>query len=218
MWQAEPGQEGGSIKTLVYGDQKDTSDSEGILHNLQPWDGTVEFGSPIGPWDGSVPGAIEVKNCRHPSVVTPPCYDTLPLTVTQVAPAAGDPIRFLDVAAGEETARALRLRARLHIGDLQRVAERPSSFSLLASSVSSPAPNAFETHDVLVWVIFTPGGLGSTPSGTLDVDVVETGDSFSVPIDANVIASPRLPLRSSSTGLEAWIFLPGSPPRHAWRF
>ena len=45
---------------------------------------------------------------------------------------------------------------------------------------------------MLVWVIFTPGGLGSTPSGTLDVDVVETGDSFSVPIDANVIAKPTV--------------------------
>jgi len=193
MWQAEPGVEWRLDPDLVYGDQKDTVDSEGILHNLQPWDGTVEFGSPIAPWDGSVPSAIEVKNCRHLSVVTPPCYDTLPLTVTQVAPTPGDPIRFLDVPAGEETARALRLRVRgcTHVTCNASLSGHPA-FSLLASSVTSPEPDAFEAHDVLIWVIFTPGGLGSTPSGTLTVDVAETGDSFSIPIEANVIAKPTV--------------------------
>lgn len=193
MWQAEPGQEWRLDPDLVYGDQKDTNDPKGILHNLQPWDGTVEYGAPIPPWDGSVPSAIEVKNCRHPSVVTPPCYDTLPLTLTQVAPEPGDPIRFLDVAAGEETARALRLRVRgcSPVTCNASLSGHPA-FSLLAPSVVSPEPNAFETHDVLVWVIFTPGGLGATPSGTLQVDIVETGDSFSVPIEANVIAKPTV--------------------------
>jgi len=193
MWQAEPGQEWRLDPDLVYGDQKDTNDPKGILHNLQPWDGTVQYGSPIAPWDGSVPTAIEVKNSRHPSVVTPPCYDTLPLTVTQVAPEPGDPIRFLDVPAGEETARALRLRVRgcTPVTCNASLSGHPA-FSLLASSVISPEPSAFEAHDVLVWVIFTPGGLGATPSGTLHVDVVETGDSYSIPIEANVIPKPTV--------------------------
>jgi hypothetical protein len=193
MWQTEPGREWRLDPDQVYGDQKDTSDPEGILHDLQPWDGTVEFGSPIAPWDGSTPGAIEVKNCRHPSVVTPPCYDTLPVTVAQVAPVPGDPIRFLDVYAGEETARALRLRvlACREVVCNASVSGDPA-VSLLASSVATPQPTAYAPYDLLVWVLFAPGAAGSTAAGTLQVDVPETGDSFSVPIEANVIAKPTV--------------------------
>jgi hypothetical protein len=193
MWQAEPGEEWRLDPDQVYGDQKDTADSEGILHNLQPWDGTVEFGAPIPPWDGSAPTEIEVKNCRHPSVVTPPCYDTLPVTITQVAPDPGDPIRFLDVYTGEETARALRLRVRgcQEITCNASVSGDPA-FSVLAPSVALPEPSAFETNDVLVWVLFEPGAVGSSPSGTLQVDIPETGDSFTVPIVSSVIAKPTV--------------------------
>jgi hypothetical protein len=193
MWQTEPGQEWRLDPDQVYGDQKDTSDPKGILHNLQPWDGTVEFGSPIAPWDGSSPSAIDVKNCRHPSVVTPPCYDTLPVTVTQVAPDPGDPIRFLDVFAGEQTARALRLRvhACTQVTCNASLSGDPA-FTLLAPSVTTPEPSAFQTYDALVWVLFTPGAVGSTPSATLQVDVPATGDSFTVPIEANVIPRPTV--------------------------
>lgn len=193
MWQAEPGEEWRLDPDQVYGDQKDTADSKGILHNLQPWDGTVEFGAPIPPWDGSAPGEIEIKNSRHPSVVTPPCYDTLPVTVTQVAPDPGDPIRFLDVYTGEETARALRLRVRgcRPLTCNASVTGNPA-FSLLASPVTMPEPSAFETNDVLVWVLFDPGAVGSSPSATLQVDVPETGDSFTVPIVSSVIAKPTV--------------------------
>ncbi|MGH3449545.1 MAG: tyrosinase family protein, partial [Haloechinothrix sp.] len=85
MWQAQPGQEWRLDPDQVYGDQSNTNDPDGILYNLQPWDGMVEFGAPIEPWVGASP-EVEVKNSRHPSVVRPPCYDTLPLTVEQVAP------------------------------------------------------------------------------------------------------------------------------------
>ena len=62
----------------------------------------MEFGAAIAPWIAPS-SEIEVKNCRHPSVVRPPCYDTLPLTVSQAAPLVGDPIRFFDVYEGLET-------------------------------------------------------------------------------------------------------------------
>lgn len=193
MWQAEPGQEWRLNSDQVYGDQKDTTDLEGILHNLQPWDGTAEFGPPVPPWDGSVPGAIEVKHCRHPSVVTPPCYDTLPVTVTQAKPDPGDPIRFFDVYAGEEHARALRLRIRACKQVVCNASvSGNSAFTLLASSVSTPEPSAFEAYDLLVWVLIAAGAPNSTASGTLQVDVPETGDSFTVPIEANVIAKPTV--------------------------
>jgi hypothetical protein len=192
MWQTEPGQDWRLDPDLVYGNQSNTSDSLGVLHNLQPWDGTVQFGAPIEPWTAGSP-AIEVKNCRHPSVVTPPCYDTLPLTVARVAPAPGDPIRFLDVIEGEETSRALRLRVRgCRPVTCNAALSGDPAFTLLASSVPSPEPDTFEIHDVLVWVILMAGAAGSTASGTLQVDVPETGDTFTVPIEANVIAKPTV--------------------------
>jgi hypothetical protein len=197
MWQTTPGQEWRLDPNLVYGDQSATSNDEGILHNLQPWDGTVQFGAPIPPWTAGS-SEIEVKNCRHPSVVAPPCYDTLPVTVTQVAPVPPEPIRFLDVATGEQTARAFRLRVRgcqpvtCHVA----VGGDPA-FTVFASTVTSPGPDAYETHDVLVWVLYVAGPAGSTASGTLDVTVDPLGDAFpgatfTVPIEANAIAKPTV--------------------------
>jgi hypothetical protein len=192
MWQTENGQDWRLDPDLVYGDQSNTSDSRGILHSLQPWDGTVQFGSPIPPWTGTS-SEIEVKNCRHPSVVMPPCYDTLPLTVEQVAPVPGQPIRFLNVFAGLPTARALRLRVR----GCQRVTCNASlagdpAFSLSSAVVQSPDADGFVIKDVLVWVIFTPGAVGSSAAGTLQVAVPETGDTFAIPIEATVIARPTV--------------------------
>lgn len=136
-------------------------------------DGTVLFGAPIAPWTGGSP-EIEVKNCRHPSIVKPPCYDTLPTTVTQAAPTVGQPIRFLDVPAGQQTARALRLQVR-SCAQVTANASVTGGFALLSASVPSPPPDGYETNDVLVWVLFNAGNAGDTASGTLTVDIAETG-------------------------------------------
>ncbi|AQZ63063.1 putative tyrosinase [[Actinomadura] parvosata subsp. kistnae] len=192
MWQTQPGREWRLDQAQVYGSETNSSGPRGILHNLQPWDGTVEFGSPIPPWtSGSTD--IEIKNCRHPSVVTPPCYDSLPVSVTQIAPTAGLPLRFLDVAEGEQTARALRLRIRgCRQVTCQAAVKGDPAFTVLQSSVVTPDPQAYESHDVFVWVLFQPGLAGSSASGTLEVNVTETGDAFSIPIEANVIAKPTV--------------------------
>ncbi|MGW6503378.1 hypothetical protein [Nonomuraea angiospora] len=41
-------------------------------------------------------------------------------------------------------------------------------------------------------MLFNPGTVGSSASGTLEVSVTETGGTFSVPIEANVIAKPTV--------------------------
>lgn len=121
----------------------------------------------------------------------PPCYDMLLLTAEQVAPAPGQPIRFLDVPAGQATARAFRLRVR-GCRSVTAQATVSAGFSLLSASVTSPEPEGFETRDALVWVLFTAGNAGDTASGTLTVTVPDTGDTFSVPIEANVVAKPTV--------------------------
>lgn len=190
MWQTQPGREWRLDPDQVYGDQSDTTGPESILATLQPWDGTVVFGAPIEPWVGASP-LIESKNCRHPSVVRPPCYDTLPLTVEQVQPVPPDPIRFLDVVENLPTARALRLRVR-GCASVTANASVTGPFTVLSSSVTSPEPDGFEEQDLLVWVLLTPGAAGSSASGTLSVTVPETGDVFAVPITATVVANPTV--------------------------
>jgi Common central domain of tyrosinase/von Willebrand factor type A domain len=193
MWQTQPGEEWRLDPDQVYGDQKDTSDSRGILRNLQPWDGTVEFGAPIPPWTGGS-SDIVVKNSRHTSVVQPPCYDTLPLAATQEAPVPGDPIRFIDVPTGEGTARALRIRVRgCHGVTANASLAGDPAFSLLASTgtVISPEPDGFEVKDLLVWVLFAAGAVGSTPSATLTVDIPGVLNVV-VPIESTVIDKPTV--------------------------
>jgi hypothetical protein len=192
MWQTKPGFDWRLDPAQVYGDESATTGPKGILNELQPWNGTVEFGAPIEPWTGAS-SEITHKTCRHSSVVAPPCYDTLPLTVTQAAPVPGDPIRFLDVVANEETARAFRLRVRgcRQVTCNAALAGDPA-YTLLQASVPSPEPTAFETHDVLVWVVLDAGAAGTSPAATLTVTVPETGDVFTVAVEANVIEKPTV--------------------------
>jgi hypothetical protein len=188
MWQTQTGQEWRLDPSQVYGDQSNTSNEGDILAPLQPWDGTVSSGAPIPPWTGGS-SDIVVKNCRDASVVRPPCYDTLPLTVTQVAPTPPSAIEFVNVVEFLPTARALRLR----VHGCQQVTANASvtaPFTLLSATVTSPEPDGFEANDLLVWVLYSPGAAGSTDSGTLTVTVPETGDTFVVTINATVIANP----------------------------
>jgi hypothetical protein len=192
QWQTAPGEDWRLDPDQVYGDQSETADDEGVLHSLQPWDGTVTFGAAIEPWVAPS-SEIEVKNCRHASVVRPPCYDTLPLTVTQAVPSVGDPIRFLDVYEGLETARALRLTIRgCRPVICNASVAGDARFSVLDTAVHAQDLGYFATQDVLIWVMFDPGAAGSTASGTLTVNVPATGDAFVVSIDANVIPKPTV--------------------------
>lgn len=190
MWQAQAGQSWRLDPDQVYGDQSNTADSNGILQTLQPWDGTVQFGAPMEPWVGAS-ALIEAKNSRHPSVVRPPCYDTLPLTVEQVAPVPPAAISFVDVVEHLPTARALRLRV-TGCQSVTATASVTAPFTLLDTAVTSPEPAGFEERDVLVWVLYSPGDAGSSDTGTLTVEVAETGQTFEVPVTATVVPNPTV--------------------------
>ncbi|MGF7210311.1 hypothetical protein GGE65_004918 [Skermanella aerolata] len=192
QWQTQPGFEWRLDPNQVYGDESSTTGTDGILDSLAPWDGTADTGAPIHPWTaGST--EISLKNSRDPSIVRPPCYDTLPLTVSQVAPAAPNPIRFIDAVENEQTVRALRLR----VLGCRRVTCNATLagdgvYSLRQASVLSPDPQAFEVHDALVWVLLDAGAAGTTPAATLTVTVPETGNVFTVQIEASVVAKPTV--------------------------
>jgi len=59
---------------------------DGILTKMKPWDGTFTFGgSAIYPWTNSG-GHIVIKDSRDSSVVSPPFYDDVPLSIPVLQP------------------------------------------------------------------------------------------------------------------------------------
>lgn len=187
QWQTEPGEEWRLDVNQVYGVDTALTGDDAITGNtLAPWDGSAGA-FPFTP----AGGLVQVKSYLDPSLVVPRCYDTLPIAVEQVAPAPGDPVRFLDVVENLPTARAVRLRVR-GCATATASASVTAPFTVLSASVTSPEPDGFEERDLLVWVLYNPGAAGSADTGTLTVTVAPTGDVFTVPVTATVIPNPSV--------------------------
>jgi hypothetical protein len=87
LWQLVPGKAWRLDPSLVYGDESGTDTpappgiyDPGILTPIDPWAGNPRNDprvSPLRPW-ASPENQQVVKDYRHPSVVTPPSYDTNP--------------------------------------------------------------------------------------------------------------------------------------------
>ncbi len=189
MWQCQPGQEWRLDVSQVYGVESTTTGPDGLSTNtLAPWDGTsgVHPFTPAG-------GLILVKPYLDPSLVPPPCYDTLPINVQKVAPSGSDPIRFIDVPTGKTTARALRLDVRscdrVHVN---AVLTGDPAFSLQSASVQSPEADGYAPAATFVWVKYHAGAAGSSANGHLTATVVETGQVFDVDIVANSVVKPAV--------------------------
>ncbi|HEU4993649.1 MAG TPA: tyrosinase family protein [Gemmatimonadaceae bacterium] len=83
MWQSRSGHTERLDPDQVYGD--DGLDPQSPINApLQPWAGESDWtstgGWPVRPWF-SPENLQVVKTCKHPSVVTPPCYDTIRGTI-----------------------------------------------------------------------------------------------------------------------------------------
>lgn len=154
-------------------------DQFGIEHFTRPWYAPENEGSP--------------HNYKHPSVVTPPCYDTLPVGVRKIKPEGNDPLRFIDVPSGKTTARALRLEIR-SCGDVHiaAVLSGDAAFSLHADAVDSPAAGGYAPRTVFVWVKYTAGAPLTSANGHLTATVAGTGIVFEVDITANSIEKPKV--------------------------
>ena len=189
MWQCQPGEEWRLDVTQVYGVEAATTGLDGLSTNtLAPWDGSsgVHPFTPAG-------GLIQVKPYLDPSLVVPPCYDTLPNNVRRIAPPGANPLRFIDVPTGKTTARALRLEVRscdrIHIN---AVLTGDPTFTLQAATVQSLEPDGYNSQAVFVWVKYHAGAVGTSATGHLTATVVETGQVFDVDIVANSVAKPAV--------------------------
>ena len=189
MWQCQPGEEWRLDVTQVYGTEAATTGFDGLSTNtLAPWDGS-SGAFPFTP----AGGLIQVKPYLDPSLVVPPCYDTLPISVRKVAPTGTTPLRFIDVPAGKITARALRLEIRsCDPVQINAVLTGNPAFSLHAATVTSPIPNGYDPVTVFVWVLYHAGAAGTNANGHLTATVAGTGFVFDVDIIANSVTKPAV--------------------------
>jgi hypothetical protein len=197
MWQTQPGHTDRLDPNQVYGALG--SDPE-INEPLQPWAGTGPW--PTRPW--YTPENLQfTKTCKHPTVVRPPCYDTLPIsppTITLETPS----INFNAVPVGETAARAIVFSAlscddvHLSITAGPTVLTGPAGTAFgtfpapLGTSVMIPHISSVTPPKGRLWISYRGTAAGDSATGTVTVHCAETGQDFVINIAANTIARPTV--------------------------
>jgi hypothetical protein len=215
MWQTKPGFSWRLNPNQVYGTDGSSSP---ITDPLEPWAGEPNWqmtgGWPTRPWFTPENEQV-VKTCKHLSVVTPPCYDTLPTfpaTVTLQTPA----ITFNDVPTGETAARAIVFSVvachdvTLSITAGPTVLSGPAGTNfgvLLGTSVTVHQSGSVTPPLGRFWISYKGTNAGDAATGTVTVHCAETNQDFVVPISANTIARPTVAvmLTLDQSGSMGWL-------------
>jgi hypothetical protein len=196
-WQTQPGHADRLDPNQVYGALG--SDPE-INEVLLPWAGTGPW--PTRPWY-TPENQQFTKTSKHPTVVRPPCYDTLaiyPPAITLETPS----INFNDVPVGETAARAIVFTA-LSCDDVHlSITAGPSvltgsagtSFGTfpapLGTSVTIPHISSVTPPQGRLWISYKGTAANDMATGTVTVHCTETGQDFVINIAANTIARPTV--------------------------
>jgi Common central domain of tyrosinase/von Willebrand factor type A domain len=193
-WQTDPAHLSRLNSATAYGS---FSAAPSINENIQPWAGDVGTGAtPLRPW--APPDNMQlVKQYKDLSVVTPPCYDTLPTTVRVVtAENPGMEIRFDDVPTGETAIRAAVFSIRACGEVTLRITAGPNA----PFSVHLPVAGVLDVphHPQLeqigrIWFRFTGGAPGAAvPPSDVTVHCDETGQDFVFHLVGSSIARPTV--------------------------
>lgn len=188
MWQAQPGHPERLNPGTVYGPDQLALQNE----LLEPWSMQLS----TRPW-APPENQQQVTSYVHPSVVAPPCYDTLPsqATVNQVMN-PGNVINFNDVPTGEIAHRAASFQV-FGCGHVTfRVSVPPGAPYSIASPLSGVvgvdhSSNLFA--EARIWFAFTGGAAGtSAPAGSVTLHCDETNQDFVFALNANSISPPTV--------------------------
>jgi hypothetical protein len=216
MWQAQGGHAWRLDPARIYGED----DRELANRLVTPWSGALA----TSPWDR--PSAHPPRTYVHPSVVAPPCYDTL---ATRVAVDAitnpGQRIVFNDVQAGRTFARAASFRVHGR-GNLRlSVSDGPTGpYSVITpGGAVTVAHSPGLSQEARIWFGFCGGEPGTNAApGTVTIRCSETAQEFRFTLKGNTIAAPEgmpVPPGGSEDVSSA---SPASPPDHvtwtwSWR-
>jgi hypothetical protein len=195
MWQTAIGHPERLDPNTVYGAE---GVSPSILdNNIEPWAGTPPTTRPWAPPENEQ----VVKNYKHPSVVHPPCYDTLP-TYPALVTLETPSINFNDVPAAETAARAIVFSAvschdvHLSISAGPTVTTGPGSFGTfpapIGTSVTIPHISSSTPPKGRLWISYKGTNPLDAATGTVTVHCAETNQDFVVNIAANTIQRPTV--------------------------
>jgi hypothetical protein len=186
MWQAQDGQAWRLDPAQVYGEDGS------LLASLvvEPWPG--RHLATASPW--SREDVAQPLTYTHPSVVAPPCYDTLPTRVSvDETPNPGGVVAFNDVYAGKTFARAASFRI-VGCGNLTlEVTSGPTGpYSVITPGGAvtvSHSPTLYQ--EARLWLGFTGDRPeAAAPEGSVTITCRETGQVFVFRLLANTVAVP----------------------------
>lgn len=192
MWQTAAGHPERLNPATVYaGDSADP----GLNGPVEPWAGNVADPSlQLRPWAPPDNQQV-VKTYKHPSMVAPPCYDTVPEVSLLEVVNPGSHITFNDVPTGETTARAAVFRVYSCDAVTFEVIVAPASpYLVLTPGGQVTVPHALVPYtEARIWFGMTGGAAGtSAPTGTTTIRCVETGQDFVFDLTGNSIPRPTV--------------------------
>lgn len=190
MWQAQPGSSWRLDPNQVYGLEGTTTGETGITTAMEPWAG---IDTALRPW-APPENQQYVKTSKHPTIVKPPCYDTLPINVSLVTPvSAGAPITFNDVPDGATAVRAavFSIFSCRHL-HFEVTAGPGAPYTLVQAMPVEVAPTPTFSGEARVWISFHAAALGPAGSGSVTIRCQETAQQWVIPITGNVIPWPTV--------------------------
>jgi hypothetical protein len=204
MWQMVPGQAWRLDPAQVYGAESSTTGLKGIMTPMEPWAG-IE--TSLRPW--APPENLQVvKNSRHPSVVRPPCYDTLPFSVDLITPdTPGAPITFNDIPEGATAARAAVFKVIGCRSMTFNVLNEPGApFSIFSSLPVTTTPSDRLEAEARVWFAYTGTNAGDVANSNVTIRCEEIAQEWTIPINAYTVAWPTVAsmLVLDKSGSMAW--------------
>jgi hypothetical protein len=195
MWQAQPGKSWRLDPNLVYGVD---GASASINDLVEPWAGNAANPSlQLRPWAPPENQQV-VKTYKHPSVIAPPCYDTLPSVVEVVeAINPGMVINFNDVPEAETAARAavFKIYGCTDVTIEIKPGFAPSApYSVLTVGGTATAHHTLTPFvEARIWFGFTGTTAGAVaPVGSVTIRCVENGQEFTFSLTGNTIARPTV--------------------------
>jgi hypothetical protein len=212
MWQTQPGHSERLDPEQVYAPE----DSDvAITSSLEPWGGASNW--PVRPWYTPENEQL-VKTSKHPSIVHPPCYETLP-TFPPVINLETTEVTFNDVPEGETTVRAVVFsvvacgEVEFEITSGPDVVSGPPGTAFgtpLGTTDTVPSTSDFTLAKAHLWISYKGTAAGDVATGTVTVHCSAITSPFVVPISCNVIPRPSVAVvvmldKSNSMNFESGI-------------
>ena len=184
MWQAQPGESWRLDPARVYGSDGDRLESP--IADALP-------GHPGRQWAAADAASLH-RTYAHPSIVAPPCYDTLPRRLqVDEATNPGGVINFDDVYPGTTFARAACLKV-FGGGNLTFVVSNgptgPYAVITPGGAVTvAHTPSLYQ--EARIWFGYTGAAPNSrAPEGAVTIRCTETGQAFVFRLRGNTVARP----------------------------